>query len=72
MIYVLTNGERSVLVESKIHRDAYVSSGWWEVAQPKKQSPIVEAAEEVQSVKDNTTTETVPQRRRGGRPRREG
>ena len=72
MIYVLTNGERSVLVESKIHRDAYITSGWWEVAQPKKESPIVGAAEEVQSVKDDTPTATAPLKKRGGRPRREG
>lgn len=71
MIYVLANGERSVLVESKTHRDAYITSGWWEVAQPQKESPIVEAAEEVQSVKD-TPTATAPLKKRGGRPRREG
>ena len=69
MAYILTNGERSVLLTSPVHRDAYVSSGWWEVTSPSTEPRVVaEAAEEV------TVTKSAPEpaKRRGGRPRREG
>ena len=63
MMYVLTNGERSVLVTSKVHRDAYVSSGWIEVAQPE---PV-----EAKTTEEVSEAPTAPVKRRGGRPKRE-
>lgn len=71
MHYVITNGKRCVLVESAIHRDAYLSSGWWIPTAPKAESKsVVQTAEEVTPT--NEQVETAVPKRRGGRPRKEG
>lgn len=66
MRYTLTNGERTVTIESSIHRDAYISSGWRDVPTEKIEQPVIETAEEVEP--DETGIE-APKRR--GRPRKE-
>lgn len=68
MVYVLTNGQRSVLTESQIHRDAYLSSGWWEVAAPTNNAEVTPVTVVASQAAEPPVTVA---KKRVGRPRRE-